>query len=599
MKRQNPQNNPKGSPPVRTSSHGAIRSSDNPFSSAKAGEPKTSEYAFFKKLKTKAGHGSQSRPLDKEESGSKLLGSSYLSNVDCSDAIKNSFNDLRLPIEPCLNPDLLLSPVVKVDEKKAATDFGDIYRARKSMEEYNIAGRPQGIGNQQEDLFSTKRRKLRQWVTDTAFPEIEELCSKRYDFVSVLLSRLLPQINEEYSFKIPESEQGESNTLLSWPHSNIHLKKPHYTSTRNVTEIEFDPYLEHYRDEAPTRSDSGRYYGHNSLLDNILRVPSYESGGIRNTIPWIEGGSVSSLSKKNRYLPPVMVEELDDSQYLDGSLFGREKHPLLLEWDSPNEPKERYSAVVSKNTELVTYSTPSTPWGSNHDPDRYKEYGSIGASELCVSSLIYNYHPNFYALAHSSSNRYDKHEFGSKSLGSQEEDTPEDFNNYPLALSHMPNYLCTGEDFHFTAFRGSRASLSPGNHHWFSSEVSSERHLGPGTEAHLSSELDFCLGRKFLSMNNSSNVHYSSIDPAVQCHQEENIFSQFIDEDKHANFLEFDSSGQIGVLNHITKNVVDICDWASFFPQIFPDKQKAPHLLLDKSSWDETTDICHDDIEIE
>lgn len=76
-----------------------------------AGEPKTSEYAFFKKLKTKAAHGSQSRPLDKEESGSKLLGSSYLSNVDCSGAIKNSFNDLRLPIEPCLNPDLLLSPV--------------------------------------------------------------------------------------------------------------------------------------------------------------------------------------------------------------------------------------------------------------------------------------------------------------------------------------------------------------------------------------------------------------------------------------------------------------------------------------------------------
>ncbi|XP_031278316.1 uncharacterized protein LOC116136782 [Pistacia vera] len=578
MKRKNSRTNPKDSPPIRTSFTAEIRSSEKQFSSAKAGEPKTSEYAFFKKLKTNAGHRSHSRALDKEEMGSKLLSLSDHSNAEWGGAIKNNFNDFRLPVEdvPCLNPGLFLSPVVKVHVKRAATDFGDICSTRKSMEEYSIAGRPQGIRNQQEDLFSRKRQKLHQWVTDTSFPEIRELCSKGYDFVSVLLSRLFPQINEEYSFKIPESVQGESNTLLSWPHSNIHLEKPHYMSTRNITDIECDPclqdgmltcWMDRSRDTALTNSDSRTCHGHNTLLDYNLRETSHELGGIRNTIPWIDGSSAfSSPSKNDGYLPPICVKELDDFQYLDGSLFGREKHPLLLGWDFPNVTKERCSAVNSKNTELVTYSTASTPWGKNHDRNLDEGYELLDASELCVSSVICKYPPNFYALPHSSSTSYGKHEFGSKFLEDHEEDTAEDLNRYSLALSHAPNNLCVAEDFnHYTTYKGSRTPLSPRNHHWFPREVSIERHRDPGTEAHLSSEVDFCLGRNCLSIKGSSNMHYSSIDAAVQGHQKESIFSHFLDEDKYENFLEFNSLSHMGVLNHIRKNIVDICDWSSFF----------------------------------
>lgn len=73
------------------------------------------------------------------------------------------------------------------------------------------------------ELFARKRQKLRQWVADTSFPEIDELCSKgldtsmlmspfisiiydvmdwmrnflRYDFVSVLVGRLFPQSKED------------------------------------------------------------------------------------------------------------------------------------------------------------------------------------------------------------------------------------------------------------------------------------------------------------------------------------------------------------------------------------------------------------------
>ncbi|KAJ0110493.1 hypothetical protein Patl1_01656 [Pistacia atlantica] len=495
--------------------------------------------------------------------------------------------DFRLPVEdvPCLNPGLFLSPVVKVHMKRAATDFGDICSTRKSMEEYSIAGRPQGTfrfmeisailffshsGSQEFGIskkisFPERGRSYISGLQDTSFPEIRELCSKGYDFVSVILSRLFPQINEEYSFKIPESVQGESNTLLSWPHSNIHLEKPHYMSTRNITDIECDPclqdgmltcWMDRSRDTALTNSDSRTCHGHNTLLDYNLRETSHELGGIRNTIPWI---------------------------------VGKRNNPLLLGWDFPNVTKERCSAVNSKNTELVTYSTASTPWGKNHDRNLDEGYELLDASELCVSSVICKYPPNFYALPHSSSTSYGKHEFGSKFLEDHEEDTAEDLNRYPLALSHVPNNLCVAEDFnHYTTYKGSRTPLSPGNNHWFPREVSIERHRDPGTEARLSSEVDFCLGRNCLSIKDSSNMHYSSIDAAVQGHQKESIFSHFLDEDKYENFLEFDSLSHMGVLNHIRKNIVDICDWSSFLFQISLDKQKASHLPLDKSSWDET-----------
>ncbi|CBI37233.3 unnamed protein product, partial [Vitis vinifera] len=56
-------------------------------------------------------------------------------------------------------------------------------------------GGTQGTQCIDEEAFSRKRQKLRQWV-DTSFPEIDALYSKGYDFISVLLSRLSPKTSE-------------------------------------------------------------------------------------------------------------------------------------------------------------------------------------------------------------------------------------------------------------------------------------------------------------------------------------------------------------------------------------------------------------------
>ncbi|KAK2648857.1 hypothetical protein Ddye_016346 [Dipteronia dyeriana] len=231
-----------------------IRSSENQFNAAKGDEAKTSEYAFFKKLKTNASHRFYSRPSHTDPNQFKSCDSPR----ERSSRIKNSSKELRLLAEDVthVNHDIFLSSVgikfkqirsasnsnllvllLEVDLKRASTTFGHICSTRRNMEEYNKTLRPKGTQNQHQDLFSTKRQKLHQWVADISFPEIKEFCSKGYEFVSVLLSRLFPESGEDNSFKIPRSVQvlnDAKSKFLASPSSNIHLKNFLQISTRKL-----------------------------------------------------------------------------------------------------------------------------------------------------------------------------------------------------------------------------------------------------------------------------------------------------------------------------------------------------------------------------
>ncbi|KAK0580520.1 hypothetical protein LWI29_002882 [Acer saccharum] len=651
-----------------------IRSSENQFNAAKGDEAKTSEYAFFKKLKTNASHRFHSRHSHTDPNQFKSCDSPR----ERSSGIKNSSKELRLPAEDVthVNRDIFLSPVVEVDLKRASTTFGDICSTRRNMEEYNKTLRLKGTHNQHQDLFSTKRQKLHQWVADISFPEIKELCSKGYEFVSVLLSRLFPESGKDNSFKIPRSVQVQNDAkskFLASPSSNIHLKNLHQISTRKFMDVECDPYLDSYSSRERTLSnfDSPTSHAHSTLLEYYLREPICELGEERNAITWTESNSAFSFPfEKYGYYSSSHRRELDNFHYPDGSLLRRKEHALLLGWDSENVINERTSSAISQNTELIMNRKSLTSWGDNHVWNLDDGFGRLGASGLCESPLIRKHPSSFYSLPppdvtsnfqdefgrHYIEDKQDtsadlnhfpltlshrsnfgrhyiedkediaadlnhcpltlsrKSSFGGHYIEDKEdiaavlnhypltlsrgssfgghyiedkEDIVADLNHCPLTLSHRPSYLSLTEDSnHETTFNVSMSFLSPGNHPRFMSKFPTERYHDHKTEALLSSKLDFDLGRKCLSICDSSSKHYASIYPAIEFpkKEQEQVSSCLHNIDEYEDCLE--GLSHRGVPHHISNDIVNIEDWSSFYFQISPDRKRVCPLLLDKSSWD-------------
>lgn len=98
------------------------------------------------------------------------------------------------------------------------------------------------------------------------------------------------------------------------------------------------------------------------------------------------------------------------------------------------------------------------------------------------------------------------------------------------------------------------------------------------------------MGRKCLSISESSNKHYSFIRPALQSPQKKDILSHLIAKDAYENRL--DELIPRGILNHYNQALFSIHDWASFYS---PINQKPNSLLLDKSVWDEFEGKIHED----
>ncbi|XP_006480167.2 uncharacterized protein LOC102617869 isoform X9 [Citrus sinensis] len=590
------QANPKYPSPIRTTFPTEFRSSESESNAAKVDEPKTSEYAFFKKLKTNAGRRFNSHPLQKEEiQPNKFKSSEFLRGVDLKRA-STSFQDmsnLGKGME-ALRPGgmfLLQNPGYSLFCQYWKPGQNENVEPLYSETWLNDDNCPPNQ-NKHDDLFSRKRQKLHQWVADISYPEIEELCSKGYDFVSVLLSRLFAVSNEENRFQISKSERVEGinkSNLLSLPKSNNQLKELHRTSTKNFLEAECVPYLENgssacwldsLRKGNSSNSGSLTYHADNVFLDCDLREPCWELRG-KNKISWIDSDSAFSFPLKNYgHFRSVHIRELDDFQDPGSSLLRTEQHPLLLELDSENLTNERTS-LVSK-TELIMYPSTLTSFADDHGQS-LREFGQLGDSELCVPSFICEHSPNFHSLPPSHSTVYCKDDGIVDN-----EDIAADLNNHPLTLSsfsHMPRYAGLTEGCHnLTASGGSRTFLSPGNDRWFMREVSCKQHYDPGTEDSLSSELSLDFRKKCLAIGNSSNKHYSFTHPAPQFPQNEGIFSYFHAENEDEYRIDWLSCG--GILNHHGQDMVNIDDWSSFYFQISPDKEKSCPLLPYKMSWD-------------
>ncbi|GKU86161.1 hypothetical protein SLEP1_g723 [Rubroshorea leprosula] len=528
--------------------------------------PKTSEYAFFKKLKTDSSHKFQSLSINKEEyrlkksSSSKCRGDGNstvrndISNyAEGTNIFRSSSRDFR-PTSPmenftCMDFDPFLSPVEraaknsKVTMNKAFSPLEDTCSIEKWIGKDCDDREPR-------DIFSRKRQKLRQWVADCSFPDIDELCSKGHDFVSLLLSRLFPGDNEKNSSNTPESWSMEINTkykILASTEQDIHFKKLHWMPTRNLAGVEYMPSLEN----GPS---------------------SHWSGSLKYESP--------PLSRRP-------LKELDDFHSFNGSLLGRELPALLLEWDFKNMTNEKSLAIACQNADLMGNSFELNSW--DHQEYQSNEFESFGPSKLRESSILANYPQTFCPLPSSHPLSYEQYDYEfTEYILEEDKDRAADFKyRLPLTLSGTATCPYLTEDCNDeTTCNGSDSFFSPESHSSSVGKVSNEEHHSLGYETPLNS-----YGGRFLSLSCSIEEHHSP------CHflefpLKEIILPHLNSEDEHWSSL--DGSRYRKKLKNFSSYMIDIHGWPSFF-QSSLEKEKTCPLVPDNSSWEESRGEKHYD----
>ncbi|KAJ9169706.1 hypothetical protein P3X46_017867 [Hevea brasiliensis] len=549
-------------------------------------DPKTSEYAFFKKLKSDANHRFHSHALHQDENQSLNLKPSDYSR-ERTNIIENSYNDFKSPVLPKnVTPEnfvSFLSPLSNaskksgLDMKRVGTTMVDIHRTLENKE--------YGAQCKNADVFFRKRQKLRQLVANTSFSEVDELCSKGCDFVSVLLSKLFPESNKGKSFEDVKTGKLEIDTNckpLASPETDVDFKISNWMTRRNFMELEFEPSLDvgfsscwlgmpRERDVPNFRSQS--CHSHRTYLDNVIMEVDYELGERAAPILCIEGDSAFDFHvRKHRSFTSRHLKGLDEFHCPIEPLLGRQRHTFLLGYDYDNMIDKSKLSMPCQDTELALHPDLSSSYGD-------QQQGLDNSFTVGGLNSLFSYcPPNLPSLQFSPSAGIRSHNFG-KCFPEVKDDIVAVINKFSLSLSHPANHLnldeCSPCD---TTCKGG-ILLSPENHLWFVRKVLNEEHHCSGTEALFSTGPDFYLEPMHIPVSCSLRDHYKYTWHAHKFHQNEGMPSHFLIGDKNVNYL--DGLSHRGLMNH--EDMIDIPDWSSFYFQMSVNKEKICPLLLSGS----------------
>ncbi|XP_048429702.1 uncharacterized protein LOC125472392 [Pyrus x bretschneideri] len=516
-----------------------------------ADNAKTSEYAFFKKLKEGAGRKAQSCSLREEVDQRK--------NSESSDCSRERINVVRNKREDTRSSFFNENATPELNIKRACATLENAHRRQNNMvEECDNSLRSKETENRRADVFDRKRQKLHQWVAETSFPEIDEHCSKGYDFVSVLLSRLIPKCNETNEFKDRKLRQLDTNDksmALPSYESDIQFRKLHSTPTRNFMDLEFSPCLNDSVSSCWSKrskerilcSDSPTSYAYKNHLQYRVWEPDHELLG-GTAISCTESDSLSLLPfEEYGLLTSGHAKEIDVFRQPNEYLVDREPCVPMLGWDFDSTEEDRSLSNLS------TYRT-------EHQSASFASYYNNEILRHCLEG---------------------------------HGDLQSGFQQIPLTLSScIPNFINLAEDcINDTAYEVGSTTLSLQNNHWFSSKIINEGYYLPNTESFLSSGLDSDLGWNYLPLSGSSREHDSSTCLALQFPEQENLSSRLLTyhDDKYETCLD-DSSHPRSLTHFIEDNVNVHEDSSAFCLQIALDREKTWPLLLDKPSWDESNE---------
>ncbi|XP_010416066.1 PREDICTED: uncharacterized protein LOC104701969 isoform X2 [Camelina sativa] len=207
-----------------------------PLNEAQAGrsidaDAKTSEFAFFKKLKSGFGHSSESSSYDSNKASNKVVkqnprtfesrvkpGERAAAATDCEANDRSKSCNFSTPIHSATRR-----------ENYPGKSSSSLSKEKDTVPSgSNLRSASGGISDEKGDIFFVKRKKLHQWIKDTWFSEIPEITSNGHDLVSVLLTRLFPGAEETHPSRLSKerTDRVKRRTFVDAPGSKF-LKRSH------------------------------------------------------------------------------------------------------------------------------------------------------------------------------------------------------------------------------------------------------------------------------------------------------------------------------------------------------------------------------------
>ncbi|KAG2402718.1 uncharacterized protein HKW66_Vig0239150 [Vigna angularis] len=355
------------------------------ISQTKGTDPKTSEFAFFKKLKKDASDGFHLRPLQKEsrQSSKKSESTDYSrekmgdvrigSNCDNSSRIIEHVSTVRA--------DSCFSPSVKAWNKsglycisytpKGSQDYSDKFKSQRifSHEDQHAHG----------EVFARKRQKLRLSAADALFTDLEKLCSKGHDIISMLLSRLFPTSTEENKYEDTHPGKEANGARYDLPDSrksDDQFKEQYRIPKTKLLGLESSPNLRDLVLSPSYLRLDGRFNLHS-------KFPTYDSNNFppRITEPDCKQSATQSfgVATKGDVIPEPLLNEaanatrhgLHDSRELDVQFAEHHQIPKRkpLELESSSSFNDHFlSPVFLRSFEMINPHADFQPYPLNFQP---------------------------------------------------------------------------------------------------------------------------------------------------------------------------------------------------------------------------------------
>ncbi|KAJ4876969.1 Uncharacterized protein Rs2_41987 [Raphanus sativus] len=407
-----------------------------PSSSAKAVDAKTSEFAFFNKLKSSFGRSSSEASPAASNCSIKVKQNPKTSESRSEEAGVDAVTDRQAKdtsfSTPIYNASSSLNFTRNNDKdpgkKKCSSGFNRD-KDRVLADDNNNLTCGGSSDDKEEDFFSVKRKRLNQWVKDTWFPEIHNVTSNGGDLVSLLLSRLFSGTDERHPSRFSKER---TDRVLDSPGSKF-LKRSHesYAEADQMEKNRSIPWCGWLENSsAKSLQFATNQHVHSSF---IRRDPqdfsfsiSYPKISSVYRPPWltqkaslsfpVEETLDSSLQFGN-YKPLSLGYHGDQIGYSSEALPYDHREPssaLLLEWNTENAStrKTDYLQPSNHHTELITCPNASSssladdPWRSDHSSSH-----DVVTRELYPLPLSSHYTSGSFLLPATNQTSHFEHEF--------------------------------------------------------------------------------------------------------------------------------------------------------------------------------------------
>ncbi|KAF7818498.1 hypothetical protein G2W53_023953 [Senna tora] len=584
---------------VDSSKSSSLKASPIPLESKEvltyANPPKTSEYAFFKKLKEDAGQRCHSNSTQKD--------AHLLKKPESNDRFRERANGVRVSSK-CFNRSTLIEslPTVNSDSFLSPSD-----RALKKPDEYPVSStstqkhfqgyadtfQPQdmflheGTQSVQGNTFFRKRQKLRQWIEDASLPDIDKLCSKGHDIVTMLLSRLFSRTdveNKDSYQKSGEAVTAARHDLLASQDSDIRYKEHHQIPWKNLLGLDSSSYVsDHLSYPMFHRSDERivscanfpTSHSHKFQPPYIITEPECSFSGTAS-FSANSDMTLGFLSNQQEHEPIAL------NTFIELGKFGREPNPLLLENDCDSSVDDLTVPLSPNNAKLSRGPALST---SFDNCEEQMLNSILSARNLCSSSMLSNQPPDFNSMLDLRLLKCQEFRFGQYVY----EDLDTDFNCTSLSLSYKKDHLKLSEDCNISNSCIQDSTYFSPYQPLFRGTVSNDYHRNADTdtEAWLSSSLDLISGRTCLFLPSPHQDHQNANCGTLQLALRESMSDLLKDNCKQ----ELNGGIEEEALYQFREDVLEI--YNSSFLHISMQRDKGWPFLLHDSNYIKEEDQTH------